>query len=903
MRILKSNARDFVNTLEKLPVIGGLAAAAFEKLSEISPVFAGVIGGLLSTMINAIKTLFAAQRELMDATGATEATGQKLLDISIATADQYGIYGVGLEMAKKSAASIANSMGNIQIATDKSLVAATGLASTWGLTTDEAAEFSKTLTFASDVALKDMGKRTEGFTAGIVSMATKAGIAPSKVMKDLAKSSGVVYTYFRGNAVEAVKAAVSVAKLGLSMEKAASAADKLLDWDSSIEAELNASVLMGRSIDMSQARMKAFNGDLAGATEEIIKQAGGMEKFNSMNSLQKKAMADAAGMTVEDLTNAMKLQKENNALAAKGLDTEKLKKLTSEQTEEMLKGNNSEEVKNILLAHQRQTSADQLKDTWENLQLQIVKFMNENKKLIDDTIQGLISVVKWLLDAAKWLGEHKTLLYSILGAVTAISLAYQGIKIAKTVSEAASFGKELFGIGKAAKGMKDAVDIGTKSMDALKSSSDVAGGALNTSGAAMGNTGNSARSFGERLGSLGKGIGDFIHGVVDGLMRALASIGNGIGQFFEKLFTGLANGLSQLGRGQVFLGILALGLLAGVVWLAAKSFQEFSKVSWEDMGKAAVAIVVLAAAVFGLGALLSTGVGAAIFGVGVIGFLALGVALIPLAFAANLAAPALLALSNILGTLTIDKAVAAGILGISLGVLAIGFAALTGASILNGLASLFGLDVSSQIKKLISAFDNITDDKLKGMDLLSNFLNSFGKIDKDKITEVLDAVKSGFKDLPTISFNIDDSVITKLDKMASYSQPLQSVSNSVSMLGTSLRSLEIPDTLISQFKKLNEQISELTSNMLRMSVLAPMLSMSGWMSQLFGNVNNAVSSVVGGNPPNSTTSNNNDANTQRVIDKLDELKNTILNMEIKMDTVKVAEMISKTSNSRRPGHG
>jgi hypothetical protein len=141
--------------------------------------------------------------------------------------------------------------------------------------------------------------------------------------------------------------------------------------------------------------------------------------------------------------------------------------------------------------------------------------------------------------------------------------------------------------------------------------------------------------------------------------------------------------LTVLGKmtGNLIAGAAAMVIMGAALWVFAKSLQEFNTVDWSSLPKAALALVVLTAAMFGLGALISTGLGAALFVFGVLGFIALGGALIVLGaglmsigkgvkIVSELTAP-LTSLVSIVGKIGL-LALGFIALGASLGVLAIG---------------------------------------------------------------------------------------------------------------------------------------------------------------------------------------------------------------------------------------
>jgi hypothetical protein len=97
------------------------------------------------------------------------------------------------------------------------------------------------------------------------------------------------------------KAAVEAAKVGASVESILGAADKLLEFESSITAQFKAQVLTGKQINLERARQLALDGDIAGLTQEIQSVVGQVGDIQSLNVLQRQSVADAIGISVSDL--------------------------------------------------------------------------------------------------------------------------------------------------------------------------------------------------------------------------------------------------------------------------------------------------------------------------------------------------------------------------------------------------------------------------------------------------------------------------------------------------------------------------------------------------------------------------------------------------------------------------
>lgn len=143
-------------------------------------------------------------------------------------------------------------------------------------------------------------------------LAKQQGIAPGKIMKDIAKNTEAMALYGSKGAKEFGKTAIELHKMGIEIGTASKMASGLLDFENSINKQMEASVLLGREINFDKARELALAGDLAGAAKEVVAQAGGEAEWGRMNVLQKQKLAEAAGMTVEEMQKQIDAQKEHN---------------------------------------------------------------------------------------------------------------------------------------------------------------------------------------------------------------------------------------------------------------------------------------------------------------------------------------------------------------------------------------------------------------------------------------------------------------------------------------------------------------------------------------------------------------------------------------------------------------
>jgi hypothetical protein len=186
---------------------------------------------------------------------------------------------------------------------------------------------------------QNMGNLTEAqaqsMTNSVVEMSKMAGVAPSKVVADIANNSEIAYKYFRGGPKELAKAAVSLAAMGSSLESAAKSSESLLDFENSITSELEASAMLGKQLNFDKARTAAFNGNAYEQEKAIMEQLEGIGDITKMNVYQKEALTKATGKEVSELVNLQRIQEKfpnldetrlaaANALLDAGQDISKL---------------------------------------------------------------------------------------------------------------------------------------------------------------------------------------------------------------------------------------------------------------------------------------------------------------------------------------------------------------------------------------------------------------------------------------------------------------------------------------------------------------------------------------------------------------------------------------------------
>jgi hypothetical protein len=201
------------------------------------------------------------------------------------------------EQAEAAVMSLVDEFGSVSVITagvSKQLGLITGQ---FGLSGDNAGKLVKQLQAINGASIET----NLNLISSVGELARAEGVAPAKVLNDIAGDTETFAKFAKDGGKNIAAAAIQAAKLGLNMATVAGIAENLLDFESSIEKQMEASVLLGRQLNLDKARELSLMGDLEGLQKEVLKQVGSEAEFNAMNVVQRKALADAIGVTVSDL--------------------------------------------------------------------------------------------------------------------------------------------------------------------------------------------------------------------------------------------------------------------------------------------------------------------------------------------------------------------------------------------------------------------------------------------------------------------------------------------------------------------------------------------------------------------------------------------------------------------------
>jgi len=141
--------------------------------------------------------------------------------------------------------------------------------------------------------------------AKAISDANGLALNQKQILEEIKNVSSATLLTLGGQPEALAKAVVKAKALGVTLQQVEQISSSLLDFESSISAELEAELLTGKNLNLEKARLAALNGDIATVAEEIAKQTGSAADFTKMNVIQQEALAKSVGMTREDLAKSL----------------------------------------------------------------------------------------------------------------------------------------------------------------------------------------------------------------------------------------------------------------------------------------------------------------------------------------------------------------------------------------------------------------------------------------------------------------------------------------------------------------------------------------------------------------------------------------------------------------------
>lgn len=305
------NIKNSLTIVDREKMVTDAYNQQLSKIDDIEAKMFGLLGTLKAIVTNpmvlmltlavAIGKLFVdwskAIGEFRRQTGITGDQFDRLNKIAMSVASELALYGIGQKEALEITQELVNEYGSLDMVTENVVKNTAQLSAALGLS---ASESVKLLTNFQDIAVTTE-EGAINLIKGTVALARQSDVAPGVIMRDIADSAEAIAKFSYDGGQNIGEAAIAARLMGINLNTVANIAEKLLDFESSIEGQMQASVLLGRSFNLDRARTLAIQGDLVGMQKALVNEIGDELEFNKLNIIQRKAMSDALGLSVAEI--------------------------------------------------------------------------------------------------------------------------------------------------------------------------------------------------------------------------------------------------------------------------------------------------------------------------------------------------------------------------------------------------------------------------------------------------------------------------------------------------------------------------------------------------------------------------------------------------------------------------
>jgi hypothetical protein len=433
---LTSGIDDFVSSIKEIPVLGGIFGAfgdmaggvIKEKISKEATLFttnfaanirsgqtamqalgsagstagrsllaafagpqaiiAAIVIGLAASVL-AFYQISAAAKEFREETGLlnsqTVGLDKQINDVYKSTV------GLGASMSdiSKAASTFVNEFEGLDRPSNDVLKSMTVLNKNFGVSLENGAKLNKI--FQNMTGLS--AEQSQYMVGMVTRMADTANVAPDRVIKDMAESSEELYKYFNGSPTALAKAAVEAAKLGTSLRQASDVANNLLDFESSINSELEAGAMLGINLNLSRARYLAANKDTLGAQQEVLNQVSRLGDLTKLSTFEMEALAAATGMPIDDLIRQQQIRERFGPLEKAQLEAANALLDTGKDITQITEKDLKAQSEQLALQKETQSEFDVMANQMKAAGTQILSAIMPIGKLLVSIIMPLLSVV------------------------------------------------------------------------------------------------------------------------------------------------------------------------------------------------------------------------------------------------------------------------------------------------------------------------------------------------------------------------------------------------------------------------------------------------------------------------------------------------------------------------------
>jgi hypothetical protein len=291
---------------------GGMKAGFGQVSKALGPLLANPIGLAVAAIaliagagLLAFYKVSKAAKDFRKETGLLNSqTGELESNLAAVTSATAGMGG-SIEQASSAASTFSNQMKGTSQASEAVLTSMVAMENSFGVSADAQAKVNEQFQLMSGAS----AETAQNMIQTTIAAAEAAGVAPAKVMQDIAENAEAGMMFFQGSTKALAKAAIEARKMGTSIGETTKVAEGLLDFESSITKELELGAMLGTRVNFNKARALAFEGDMIGMQKAVNAEVGKLGDINKMNMYQKKALSEATGMDLKSLIKQQKIAK------------------------------------------------------------------------------------------------------------------------------------------------------------------------------------------------------------------------------------------------------------------------------------------------------------------------------------------------------------------------------------------------------------------------------------------------------------------------------------------------------------------------------------------------------------------------------------------------------------------
>lgn len=352
------------------------------------------------------KELDKAAADFREKTGFIVTQTRQLDKAAREVSVQFASIGVNIGAVYATAQALVDQFQVIGLVTKEMISDTAQMAANIGIAVTDAAKFRGLFTSISQSAGMTATQSMQAASA----LAEMGGVAPSAVIKDMAEASSETLSFLAKSPMALIKATVEARRLGTTVNSLSKSAKGFLNYQDSITSELEASALIGKSLNFQEARAAAYAGDVVKSRELALKQLEKAGDFTKLNVYQQEALAKAAGMTVDEVIKQQNQQKMLAEFRAKatGKDKEMLDKYEAMQKKI---AENEKAAKEDLVARGREMMQQQLR------QAEMNKLTNALNAIWTDITDALLPIANTIMPVILVAARALGMVFKVISAV------------------------------------------------------------------------------------------------------------------------------------------------------------------------------------------------------------------------------------------------------------------------------------------------------------------------------------------------------------------------------------------------------------------------------------------------------------------------------------------------------